>query len=103
MWFELTRNGMRNYCMHYMYTYIYMYALWYAALRDDTVPNAWAIVYSAIITHSIPRQLKPRPLHQQNQPGLPDFSRETLKNMGRPGSRLDIDSIGYYLFAHMVF
>ncbi len=43
---------------------------------------------SAIITHSIARQLKPRPLRQQNQPGLPDFSRVTLKNMGRPGSRL---------------
>ena len=35
-----------------------------------------------IIMHSITRRPKPRPLRQQNHP---DFSRETLKNMGRPG------------------
>ena len=28
---------------------------------------------------------KPRPITSPDRPGLPDFSRETLKNMGRPG------------------
>ena len=28
---------------------------------------------------------KPRPITSPDRPGLPDFSRATLKNMGRPG------------------
>ena len=28
---------------------------------------------------------QPRPITSPDRPGLPDFSRETLKNMGRPG------------------
>ena len=28
---------------------------------------------------------KPRQITSPDRPGLPDFSRETLKNMGRPG------------------
>ena len=28
---------------------------------------------------------KPRPITSPDRPGLPNFSRETLKNMGRPG------------------
>ena len=52
----------------------------YRATAHMTVTSG----YSMII-HSNVRHHKPRPLHHQNQPGLPDFSRLTLKNVGRPG------------------
>ena len=62
------------------------------SVRYRHATHAYTVHAYAIITHSIARQRCNSnhviALRQQNQPGLPDFSRETLKNMGRPGSRL---------------
>ena len=75
-------------CTDIPYNYVHVYSPCIPHVRVSM--RTWAIVH-AIITHSIVHQLKPHPLHQQNQSGLSDFSRETLKNMGRLGSRLTGD------------
>ena len=35
----------------------------------------------------------------QNRPGLPDFSRVTLKNMGRPGDEASVKHVKHKLLA----